>query len=152
MITLTQEQKDTVNEIIDTKGWRQLLIDGMPGHVVDHLNAKTELVNQRTIMTGLKLMDLLGVTHYENVMNKLDFIASSRVIVRDFLARIRADSADVGSPTTLEMIDAVAALPEPYGFTPDEVVALKGLSLQYVSLMEANNLPHATEEILRSLE
>lgn len=151
MSLLTQAQKDLVNGLIDTKGWRQTLTEGRPGHVVDHLNAKTELLNRRTIMTGLKLMDMLGVTIYESVMNKLDAIASSRVIVRDFLARIRADSADVGSPTTLGMIDLVATIPTPNGFTAEEVVELKKLSLQYVSLMEANDLPFATEEMIRSL-
>ena len=148
---LTQEQKDLLNGIIDARGWRQTLVDGRPGHVVDNLNAKTELMNRRTIMTGLRLMDLLGVANYESVMNKLDAIASARVIVRDFLARIRADSADVGSPTTLEMIDTVATIPAPNGFTTEEVVALKNLSLQFVSPMEANDLPTATEEMIRSL-
>jgi hypothetical protein len=140
---------DEIDQDPEGKGYAALLPD-KPGHVVDLLNAETELVNARTIMTGLKLMDVLGVTIYESVMNKLDAIAPSRVIVRDFLARIRADSADVGSPTTLEMIDQVGTIPAPNGFTAEEVTVLKAMSLQYLSRAEVLGLPYMTEELLRN--
>lgn len=131
------------------KGYAALLPD-RPGAVVALLNALTETMRKRTIVTVLKVMDELGVTMYESVMNKLDAIAPSRVIVRDFLYRLRLDSADLGSPTTIDMIDAIGAIPAPNGFTPEEVAALKAISMQPASRMEVLGLPVATEELLRN--
>ena len=152
MTTLTPEQNAVLNAEIANdpqgKGYAALLPD-RPGHVVDLLNAETEFIHKRRIMTVLKLMDDLGVTMYESVMNKLDAIAPARVIVRDFLARFRADSADVGSPTTLEMIDVVGAIAAPNGFTAEEVTKLKSLSLQPASHAEVLGLPYITEKMLR---
>jgi len=131
------------------KGYAAFLPD-QPGRVVELLNDQTETMRKRTIVTVLKIMDVLGVTMYESVMNKLDAIAPSRVIVRDFLSRLRMDSGDMGSPTTIGMIDVIGSIAAPNGFTAEEVAALKAISMQPASRAEVLGLPYVTEEDQRN--
>lgn len=157
MITLTEAQQVKLRALLtddpNGKGYQALLQAGMPGHVVDLLNDKTELMNREYWATSLTLMAELGVGMYRSIMTKLDAFASADIAVRDFVARIRSEKgADIGHMNTLNMIDELMAFPQPDGFTAEEGTALKALSLQPASEMDVNDLPSATEEMIREAQ
>lgn len=150
MSTLTDAQKDTLRTHLADQKYQTLLNEGKPGHVVDLLNAKSELLNQERWVTSLTIMAELGVAMYRSILTKLDAIAVADVAVRDFVARLRSVSgADIGHVNTLDMIDQLAALQD--GFTTEEAAALKDMSLLPASSMDTLELPPATEEMLRNL-
>jgi len=150
MSTLTDAQKDTLRAHLADQKYQTLLNEGKPGHVVDLLNDKSGSTNQERWVTSLTIMAELGVNPYRSIMDKLDTIAVGDVAVRDFVARLRSQAgADIGHANTLDMIDQLAALQD--GFTAEEAVALKSMSLLPASPMDEMGLPPATGEMLRDL-
>ncbi|SHL10468.1 hypothetical protein SAMN05216428_10185 [Nitrosospira sp. Nsp11] len=150
MITLTAEQKDRLDNELDTdpkgKGYAGLRVN-QPGQVVDLLNAKTEWMHKMRLVTNLTLSSVLGTDLARIIRTKLNALAPSDIVIADFVQAMGAQpGGDIGDPETIKMINILTAQDV---FTPEEGAALKALSWQPASTMEVLELPHATEEMIR---
>jgi hypothetical protein len=155
MSILSDEQKATLAALIaadaNGRGYAAKLQAGMPGHVVDLLNEKTELMHKERLVTNLTLPSHLGTTMARSIRTKLEAFALADIIVADFVQAMKSQpGGNIGDPEAIEMIDFLMTVES--GFTAEEGAALKALSLQPASEMEVAGLPFATEEMLRDLK
>lgn len=153
MSVLTEEQlnalRDEITNDPENKGYQALLAEGKPGHVIDRLNAQTELMRKETWITDIGLMSRLGVDMGRSILGKLKELTPNDIAVESAFARLKGNGIDIGDPETIKMIDQLASAPG--GFATEEQTVLKGLSMHPASRMEILELPYATEEMLRDL-
>lgn len=131
------------------KGYAAFL-PNQPGHVVNLLNAKTEvkfvspsMVNERTIMT-------LPPGMSRSILTKFRALAQVDILVEKAVSFLGTQGGlDAGHANTHLLLDQLSQVSG--GFTAEEVQALKNLSLAPVSRAEVLGLPFITEEHIRNM-
>lgn len=132
------------------KGYATFLPD-QPGHVVALLNDQTETMYKSPNMVTERTIMELPPTLSRSILTKFRAFATQDILVEkavNFLGK--PEGIDGGHPNTHAMLDQLALVPAPNGFTAEEVTALKNLSLKPASRAEVLGLPYITEEILRN--
>lgn len=132
------------------KGYAAFLPD-QPGRVVELLNAKTETMYKSPNMVTERTIMELPPALSRSILTKFRFFATQDILVEKAVSFLgKPEGLDGGHPNTHELLDQLGAVPAPNGFTPEEVLALKNMSLKSASRMEVLKQPPATEEILRN--
>lgn len=150
---MTDDQKvilnaELTNDPLD-RGYAALL-PNQPGAVVDLLNAHSTTMYKPRMVTERTIMEL-PPTMSRSILTKFRALAAQDILVEKAVSFLgRPEGLDAGHPNTHMMLDQLALAPAPYGFSAEEVTALKNLSLQAASRAEALGLPFITEEILRN--
>lgn len=154
MTELTPQQKLDLNDEVNNdpagKGYAAFLPD-QPGHAIDLMNAKTETMYKSPTMVTERTILELPIALSRSILTKFRAFASQDIVVEkavNFLGH--PDGLDCGHPNTHEMLDQLAMVPAPDGFTAEEVTALKNLSLKPASRSEIRGLPFMTGELFAS--
>jgi hypothetical protein len=130
------------------KGYGALLPDN-PGAVVELLNARTETMFKTPTMVTNRTILELPIALSRSILTKFRAFATQDIVVEQAVLFLADPSGiDCGHPNTHEMLDQLALVPAPNGFTAEEVTALKNLALKPASRAEVLGLPYMTEEQL----
>jgi hypothetical protein len=132
------------------KGYAAFLPD-QPGHVVDLLNALTETMYRTPHMVTKRTIMELPPAMSRSILTKFKAFATQDVLVEEAVNFLgKPEGIDGGHPNTHAMLDQLALVAAPNGFTAEEVTALKSMSLLPASRAEVLGLPRITEELLRN--
>src|SRR5690242_18623661 len=115
------------------KGYANFLPD-QPGHVVDLLNAKTETMYRSPNMVTKRTIMELPPTMSRSILTKFRAFAAQDILVEEAVSFLgKPEGLDGGHPNTHELLDQLALVAAPNGFTAEEVTALKNMSLKPAS-------------------
>jgi hypothetical protein len=99
--------------------------------IADILNRADYTRTVETRVTDLSLMDDLGVTVANSVLDKLTAIGGSNSAVRRAVKAIESGRGlDVGNPEVGGVLDQLTLIPAPDGLTAEEAAAIKALAVK----------------------
>lgn len=154
MNPLTDAQKDTllqeIQDDIKGNGYAAMLTEGMPGHVVDALNAKTGMrvgmISRSDLTTWAAATGMRAVIEDKAVDTQSPLRASALAIL-DVL-KGSSEGIDLSKQSNMNILvgwEADGAL------STEDKNSMLELATHPASRMEILGLPYATEEMLRDL-
>lgn len=98
--------------------------------IADILNRPDYTSTVETRVTDLSLMDDLGVTAANAILDKLTAIGGSNSAVRRAVKAMESGRGlDVGNPEVAGVLDQLTQIPAPNGLTVEEAAAIKALAV-----------------------
>ena len=150
MSTLTDVQKDTLRTHLADQKYQDLLNAGMPGHVVDLLNAKTETItgqiSRSDLATWAAATDMRKII--EDKANDTNSpLRSSALAIVDVL-KGASNGIDLSKPSNMAILDGWE---NGGALSPEDKASMLALAQRPASLAEVLGLSYVTEEMLREI-